>query len=52
MLENGLEKCSCKRKKCERHGNCKECMAQHNSENKKYPLPYCKRVKNESSNKK
>jgi hypothetical protein len=41
MLENGQEKCNCKKKNCERHGKCDECMAYHLA-NKRYP-PYCKR---------
>ena len=43
MLENGLEECNCKRKKCERHGKCQECMNHHQT--KKHPSPpYCKRL--------
>ncbi|MDP4177168.1 MAG: hypothetical protein Q8900_02355 [Bacillota bacterium] len=42
MLENGLEKCSCKKKKCERHGKCTECIEFHKTN--KYE-PYCKRKK-------
>ncbi len=42
MLENGLEKCTCKRTKCERHGKCAECIAHH--KNSRYP-PQCKREK-------
>jgi len=43
ILENGLEQCNCKKKKCERHGRCKECI-EHHTNNSKY-LPYCKRSK-------
>ncbi len=43
ILENGLEKCSCKKKSCVRHGKCAECLKYH-KENPKY-LPYCKRPK-------
>lgn len=42
MLENGLEKCSCKRKNCERFGKCGECIAYHETHGR-YKLPYCKR---------
>ena len=42
MLESGLEKCNCKKTKCVRHGNCKECIDYH-SQSKRYPVPYCKR---------
>lgn len=41
MLENGLEKCTCKRTKCKRFAKCDECIAHH--KDKKNP-PYCKRV--------
>jgi len=37
MLENGLDKCSCPKIKCKRHGNCKECMEHHTKS-----LPRCK----------
>ncbi len=43
VLENGLQECNCKKKKCERHGKCSECMEYH-TKNSKY-LPYCKRKK-------
>lgn len=42
MLENGLEGCNCKKKKCERYGKCNECIAYHKT-NKRYTEPYCKR---------
>lgn len=42
LLENGLEICSCKRKKCERFGDCTACISHHKT-HKRYPLPYCKR---------
>lgn len=44
MVENGSDKCSCKRTKCERFGKCNECI-DHHRQYKRYPLPYCKRVK-------
>lgn len=44
ILENGKTICSCRWKKCKRHGNCKECM-EHHSRHEKHPLPYCKRKK-------
>ena len=34
-------KCICKRKNCERRGNCRACAAYH-AQDKKRPLPYCK----------
>lgn len=43
VLENGLGECNCKKKKCERHGKCKECLEYHTS-NPKY-IAYCKRGK-------
>lgn len=43
MLENGLEKCNCKKVNCLRHGNCSQCIEVHKT--KKYE-PYCKREKN------
>ncbi len=42
MLENGQEKCTCVRKKCERFGNCAACIAHHKT-HKRYALPYCMR---------
>ncbi len=44
MLEGDLEKCPCKRKKCERHSKCDECI-EHHKENAQKGLPYCKRKK-------
>lgn len=44
MLENGLEKCNCKRVKCERFGNCEACI-EHHKTHKRYKLPYCTRKK-------
>lgn len=44
MLENGKEYCTCKRKKCPRHGDCMACMEYHRL-NSRY-APYCKRTKN------
>ena len=41
MLENGSNICNCKRKKCERHGKCSECI-EHHKGYKRLPLPYCK----------
>ncbi len=34
------EKCSCIRKFCKRHGNCKECIEHHEKDFKGIP-PYC-----------
>lgn len=34
--------CPCKRTKCERHGNCSECMLHHRNSNKQ-PLTACER---------
>ncbi len=42
-LENGEERCSCVRKNCERHGDCKACLAHHQKQ-ERFP-PYCKRAK-------
>ena len=39
MLENGLEKCTCLKTKCKRHGNCMVCIEHHTRS-----LPRCKRV--------
>jgi hypothetical protein len=44
MFENGKEYCDCPKNKCERHGNCKECMEYHTK-----TLPRCKREKKERS---
>ena len=38
MLENGLEKCTCPKTKCKRHGYCKDCIEHHTKS-----LPRCKR---------
>ena len=45
MLENGLEKCTCPKTKCKRHGNCVECVKRHTKssprcerENKSAPI--------------
>lgn len=40
MLENGMEVCNCKKKSCERHGKCSECLEYH-KQNKRDA--YCKR---------
>lgn len=42
MLENRLEKCTCKKKNCERHGNCAECIEFHKTNKHE---PYCMRKK-------
>lgn len=42
MLENGLDRCTCSKKECIRHGNCLECITYH--KDKKLP-PQCKRKK-------
>lgn len=44
MLKCGLNECPCKRKKCERHSNCDECIEHHNL-NEHKGLPYCERKK-------
>ena len=44
MLESGLERCTCKRKQCEKHSRCAECIEYH-KENAHKGLPYCKRKK-------
>ena len=44
MFEGGLEECPCKRKKCERHSKCDECL-EHHKENAHKGLPYCKQKK-------
>lgn len=41
MLENGSDKCNCKKSSCPRHGDCKACI-EHHTINTKY-LPYCRR---------
>ncbi len=38
-----MEKCPCKRTKCERHGNCTECRDHH--ENVKHMTVACDRIK-------
>ncbi|QNU67388.1 hypothetical protein EHE19_002280 [Ruminiclostridium herbifermentans] len=40
IFENGLEECPCKKKGCERHGKCFECLEYHKL--RKRPA-YCKR---------
>ena len=42
-MENINEKCPCKKVKCDRHGNCKECR-EHHIINSKY-LTACDRKK-------
>lgn len=44
MSDSVLVECPCKRKKCERHSKCEECIKHHN-ENSRNGLPYCKRKK-------
>lgn len=41
ILMDNNQKCYCKWKSCKRHGKCEECI-DHHSQNKKYPLPFCK----------
>lgn len=43
-IEIAQSNCTCKRTKCERHGNCEECIAHHKEKETKY-LPYCMREK-------
>lgn len=50
MFEDGLKKCTCKKKKCERYGKCEECIAYH-KENVNRGLPYCKRKGNKEVDK-
>ena len=38
------ENCPCKKKKCERHGNCDECR-KHHAESKRQRPVYCERDK-------
>ena len=40
--------CPCKRKKCERHGNCDACRAHHHDSSRK-PLTACARLEQKSS---
>lgn len=47
MLENGLNKCTCKKNKCMRHGKCNECIEYH--KNNKHYVPYCKRKINKNA---
>lgn len=49
-LEDGAERCSCVRKNCERHGDCKACLAHHQKQGR-FP-PYCKRAKRAKKSKK
>jgi len=42
--------CSCKRIKCKRHSNCEECIAYHRN-NKKHPLPFCKKTEMQDAEK-
>ena len=42
MLLNGMQECSCKKKKCERHGKCDECVEFHKNGKRE---PYCMRNK-------
>lgn len=44
MTENGNSTCTCKKKKCVRHGKCNECIEYHKN-SKRVSLPYCKRPK-------
>ena len=41
VLENGSDKCICRKISCPRHGDCKACI-EHHTINTKY-LPYCRR---------
>jgi len=42
MKENGLEECICKKRSCERHGKCDECIEFHKTNKRE---PYCKKKK-------
>jgi hypothetical protein len=50
VLENGLEQCNCKKKKCIRHGKCEECVV-YQKTNSYHALPYCKRKADRVSDK-
>ncbi len=41
VLENGSDKCICRKISCPRHGDCKACI-EHHTISTKY-LPYCRR---------
>lgn len=41
-LNDSVTKCNCKRKQCERHGKCSECI-EHHKKFKNKGLPYCER---------
>lgn len=45
MLENGKEECNCKKKGCERHGKCAECLEHHKNIKREV---YCKRSNTKS----
>jgi hypothetical protein len=45
MPENGSDYCQCVRKRCERYGKCAECIEYHATKSKRYPEPYCKRLR-------
>lgn len=45
MLMNN--NCPCKKKKCERHGNCAACRDHHAEKQRRYPVA-CEKGKNES----
>lgn len=40
------ENCPCKKKKCERHGNCEECRT-HHAESKRQRTAACEKEKKE-----
>ena len=46
MLACGSDSCPCVIKKCVRYGKCEECI-EHHKTHKKYPEPYCMRLRKE-----
>ena len=43
--------CLCKRKNCERHGDCTACKEHHHTSSR-YPLTTCERIKAKENRKK
>ena len=44
LLKNGRTTCNCKKKKCERHGRCADCI-EHHKNHPRYKAPYCQQKK-------
>lgn len=40
--------CTCKRIKCERHGNCEQCLEYHHH-SRRHPVPYCQNPKHQKN---